>query len=477
MTPELIALLQHPDIAFEPRAGSLNVSNPADGTLLASVRASSAADADALIERAQTAQRAWAAQTALERADVLWAWYRAMLEQQEALARLMTLEQGKPLTEARGETAYAAAFVRWFAEEARRCDGEIITPVKSGQKLLAFKQPVGVAAAITPWNFPAAMITRKAAPALAAGCAIVVKPASQTPLTAYALQHLAQQAGLPDGLFAVLSGKAAELSAAFAAHPAVRKVSFTGSTEVGREIVRQSAQHIQKLSLELGGNAPALVFDDTDLDQAVSGVMAAKFRNSGQTCVCANRVYVQAGIYDEFCRRLAAAAGSLNVGNGLEAGVEQGPLINQAAVEKVEQHIADALAKGAQCLTGGSRSHLGGTFFQPTVLRDCTAEMLLAQEETFGPVCPVFRFHDEAEAVAAANATEFGLAAYLFTADAARQWRVAEALESGMVGINTGLISNEAAPFGGIKASGLGREGSRHGIDEYLEWKYVCLAV
>lgn len=477
MNPAIRTLLQHPDVSFAEDSGCLNVYNPADGSLLAHVRPASAETVHHRIGQAQTAQKEWAAKTALERADILWAWYRAVLDEQDTLARLMTLEQGKPLAEARGETAYAASFIRWFAEEARRCDGEIITPVKPGQKLLVIRQPVGVAAAITPWNFPAAMITRKAAPALAAGCAMLVKPASQTPLTAYALLALARRAGLPEGVLDIVCGKGADIAALLSASPVIHKISFTGSTETGREIVRQSAQNLQKLSLELGGNAPAIVFDDADLDKAIKGVMAAKFRNSGQTCVCANRVYVQSGIYDEFCRRLAEAAGSLKVGNGLEEGVEQGPLINRAAVDKVREHIEDALAKGAQCLTGGGRIGEEGTWFQPTVLSDCTAIMRVAQEETFGPLCPVFRFEHEHEALAAANATEYGLAAYLFTENAARQWRVAEALEYGMVGINTGLISNEAAPFGGIKASGQGREGSRHGMDEYLEMKYLCVDV
>lgn len=478
MNPAVQSLLQHPDIAFSaPNSGSLKVCNPADGSTLAFVRTAAPETVNRLIEQAQTAQRTWAAQTALERADILWNWYRNVLEQQDTLARLMTLEQGKPLAEARGEIGYAASFIRWFAEEARRCDGEIITPVKNGQHIIVIKQPIGVAAAITPWNFPAAMITRKAAPALAAGCAMLVKPASQTPLTAYALLALAQRAGLPEGLLQIVCGKGADIAAVFSGSPTVRKISFTGSTETGRQIVRQSAEHLQKLSLELGGNAPALIFDDADLDKAVAGVMAAKFRNSGQTCVCANRVYVQSGIYDAFCHRLAQAAGSLKVGNGLDEGVQQGPLINQAAVEKVEQHIADALAKGANCLTGGQRSSLKNTFFAPTVLNNCTADMLVAKEETFGPLCPIFRFDSEEEALAAANATEYGLAAYLFTENAARQWRVGAALESGMVGINTGLISNEVAPFGGIKASGQGREGSRHGINEYLETKYLCLDI
>ncbi|MDO4434435.1 MAG: NAD-dependent succinate-semialdehyde dehydrogenase [Alysiella sp.] len=469
------ALLQHPDIAFEPTPNSLAVCNPYDGGVLAYVQIQNPKQVLQHIQAAQIAQKAWATRTALERADILWAWYRAALDNQDELARLITLEQGKTLTEARGEVAYAAAFIRWFAEEARRIDGDIITSVKPNQKLLVLKQAIGVTAAITPWNFPAAMITRKVAPALAAGCAMLIKPASQTPLSAYAWVQLAYQAGLPENLLPILCGKANDISQILTDSPIVRKISFTGSTEIGAKLYAASAPHIKKLSLELGGNAPAIVFDDADLDQAVSGVMASKFRNSGQTCVCSNRIYVQAGIYDAFCQRIAQAASDLKLGNGLEHGVEQGPLINESAVKKVQQHIADALQKGARCLTGGKRSTLGGTFFEPTVLCDVHHEMQVAHEETFAPLCPIFKFDDEDEVIAAANASEYGLAAYVFTRNASRQWRVAEALECGMVGINTGLISNEVAPFGGVKSSGLGREGSRYGIEEYLEMKYVCL--
>lgn len=468
-------LLQHNDIAFEPFSGSLKVDNPFNGTTLAYVRPTQPEKLNQLIERAKRAQRDWATKTALERADILWAWYRAILDKQDDLARLMTLEQGKPLAESRGEMAYAAAFIRWFAEEARRVDGDILTSVNAKQKLLVLKQAIGVSAAITPWNFPAAMITRKAAPALAVGCAMLVKPASKTPLTAYALAQLAYENGVPRDVLPIVCGKAADISATLVASETVRKISFTGSTEVGAEIYRQSAPSIKKLSLELGGNAPALVFDDADLDKAVDGVMASKFRNAGQTCVCTNRVYVQAAIYDDFCARLAAKVAVLKLGNGLDDGVDIGPLVDEKAVAKVEQHLNDALQKGAQCLTGGKRSDLGGTFFEPTVLRDCTDKMLFAKEETFGPLCPIFKFDTEDEAIAAANDTEFGLAAYVFSENAARQWRVAERLETGMVGVNTGLISNPVAPFGGVKASGLGREGSRYGMDEYLEMKYVCL--
>lgn len=472
---DLKHLLTHPDVSTTETPDSFSVDNPATGESIAWVKRTGASALHELIARAATAQKEWAAKTALERADILWRWYQLLKDNKEDLARLMTLEQGKSLTESRGEIDYAASFIRWFAEEARRIDGDIITSVKSTQKILVIRQPIGVTAAITPWNFPAAMITRKAAPALAAGCAMLVKPASQTPLSAYAQVALAHQAGVPEALFTVVNGKASEISGVFAESPTIRKISFTGSTEVGVQIFRSSADHIKKLSLELGGNAPLIVFDDADLDKAVEGAMASKFRNSGQTCVCANRVYVQAGVYEDFCERMTAAARKLKLGNGLEDGVNQGPLIDDKAVKKVEEHIADALDKGAQCLTGGKRSTLGGSFFEPTVLKHVSDDMKVAREETFGPLCPIFRFDTEEEVIARANDTEFGLAGYIFTRDTARQWRVSEALEYGMVGINSGIISNEAAPFGGIKLSGLGREGSKYGIDEYLEMKYLCL--
>ncbi|WP_107859770.1 NAD-dependent succinate-semialdehyde dehydrogenase [Neisseria cinerea] len=470
-------LIAHPDISLSPVSDGIKVDNPATGETLAFVRTTRSDGLKLLIQKAAAAQKLWAAKTALERADVLWCWYFLIKENKEALARLMTMEQGKSLTESRGEIDYAASFVRWFAEEARRIDGDVLTSVKASQKLVVLKQPVGVTAAITPWNFPSAMIARKAAPALAVGCAIIVKPASLTPLSAYALAVLAYEAGVPQDLLPVVSGSASEISHEFATNPTVRKISFTGSTEVGAKIFADSAADIKKLSLELGGNAPFIVFDDADLDKAVEGALASKFRNSGQTCVCTNRVYAQSGIYDAFCRKLSEKVAALKLGNGLEDGVNQGPLIEGKAVEKVEQHIADALSKGAVCLTGGKRSALGGTFFEPTVLSGVTAQMAVAREETFGPLCPVFRFDTEAEVIEAANNTEYGLAAYLFTADTARQWRVGEALEYGMVGINTGLISNEVAPFGGVKRSGLGREGSKYGADEYLELKYLCIDV
>ncbi|MGJ0016952.1 NAD-dependent succinate-semialdehyde dehydrogenase [Neisseria gonorrhoeae] len=457
---EYSQLIKHPDISLSPISDGIGVGNPATGEISAYVRNTGSDKLKNLIQKAAAAQKLWAAKTALERADILWRWYFLVKENKEALARLMTMEQGKSLTEARGEIDYAASFVRWFAEEARRIDGDVLTSVKASQKLVVLKQPVGVTAAITPWNFPSAMIA---------------KPASLTPLSAYALAVLAYEAGVPQDLLPVVSGRASEISHEFATNPTVRKISFTGSTEVGAKIFAGSAADIKKLSLELGGNAPFIVFDDADLDKAVEGALASKFRNSGQTCVCTNRVYVQSGIYDVFCRKLSEKAAALKLGDGLDEGVNQGPLIEEKAVEKVEQHIADALSKGAVCLTGGKRSALGGTFFEPTVLSGVTAQMAVAREETFGPLCPVFRFETEAEVIEAANNTEYGLAAYLFTSDTARQWRVGEVLEYGMVGINTGLISNEAAPFGGVKRSGLGREGSKYGADEYLELKYLCI--
>jgi len=410
-------LLNHPDISFSPIPEAIKVDNPATGEALAFVRKTDSDGLKFLIQKAEAAQKLWAAKTALERADVLWRWYFLIKENKEELARIMTMEQGKSLIEARGEIDYAASFVRWFAEEARRIDGDVLTSVKASQKLVVLKQPVGVTAAITPWNFPSAMIARKAAPALAVGCAMIVKPASLTPLSAYALVVLAYEAGVPQDLLPVVSGSASEISHEFATNPTVRKISFTGSTEVGAKIFADSAADIKKLSLELGGNAPFIVFDDADLDKAVEGALASKFRNSGQTCVCTNRVYAQSGIYDEFCRKLSEKVATLKLGNGLDEGVNQGPLIEEKAVEKVEQHIADALSKGAVCLTGGKRSALGGTFFEPTVLSGVTAEMAVAREETFGPFCPVFRFETEAEVVEAANNTEYGLAAYLFTSN------------------------------------------------------------
>ncbi|MFD2012713.1 NAD-dependent succinate-semialdehyde dehydrogenase [Acinetobacter vivianii] len=469
-------LLKHPDIAFNQPASSdyIEVNDAATGDTLAWVKTYDRAAVDAAIQRSAQAQAAWK-QTALFRADVLLAWYNLMLEHKENLAQILTAEQGKPLAEARGEITYAASFIRWFAEQARRIDGEVLTSTQPHQRLLVIKQAIGVTAAITPWNFPAAMITRKAAPAIAAGCTMLVKPAEQTPLTAYALEVLALQAGLPADVLINISGDAVEVGKTLCESDIVRKLSFTGSTQVGRILMQQCAPSIKKLSLELGGNAPVLVFDDANLEQAVQGIMASKYRNSGQTCVCANRIYVQDGIYDALAERLVEAVSKLKVGDGRQDGSTQGPLIDEDAIAKVQSHIADATSKGATVRIGGQRSALGGTFFEPTVLTGVTQDMKVSKEETFGPLAPLFRFKTEDEAVAMANDTEFGLAAYLFTQSTARQWRVGEELEYGMVGINTGAISNEVAPFGGVKQSGLGREGSKFGIEEYVEMKYLCV--
>ncbi|MCR6568266.1 NAD-dependent succinate-semialdehyde dehydrogenase [Acinetobacter baumannii] len=470
-------LLKHPDISLEAPASNdyIEVNDAATGETLAWVKTYDRAGVEAAINRSAKAQAAWKKQTALARADVLLAWYNLMLEHKENLAQILTAEQGKPLAEARGEIGYAASFIRWFAEQARRIDGEVLTPTLPNQRLLVIKQAIGVTAAITPWNFPAAMITRKAGPAIAAGCSMLVKPAEQTPLTAYALEVLALQAGLPADILINISGDAVEVGKTLCESDIVRKLSFTGSTQVGRILMQQCAPTIKKLSLELGGNAPVLVFDDANLEQAVQGIMASKYRNSGQTCVCANRIYVQDGIYDALAERLVEAVSKLKVGDGRQDGSTQGPLIDEDAVAKVQSHIADATEKGATVRIGGQRSALGGTFFEPTVLTGVTQDMKVSKEETFGPLAPLFRFKTEDEAVAMANDTEFGLAAYLFTQSTARQWRVGEALEYGMVGINTGAISNEVAPFGGVKQSGLGREGSKFGIEEYVEMKYLCV--
>ncbi|MCL6693649.1 NAD-dependent succinate-semialdehyde dehydrogenase [Acinetobacter baumannii] len=470
-------LLKHPDISLEAPASNdyIEVNDAATGETLAWVKTYDRAGVEAAINRSAKAQAAWKKQTALARADVLLAWYNLMLEHKENLAQILTAEQGKPLAEARGEIGYAASFIRWFAEQARRVDGEVLTPTLPNQRLLVIKQAIGVTAAITPWNFPAAMITRKAGPAIAAGCSMLVKPAEQTPLTAYALEVLALQAGLPADVLINISGDAVEVGKTLCESDIVRKLSFTGSTQVGRILMQQCAPTIKKLSLELGGNAPVLVFDDANLEQAVQGIMASKYRNSGQTCVCANRIYVQDGIYDALAERLVEAVSKLKVGDGRQEGSTQGPLIDEDAVAKVQSHIADAIEKGATVRIGGQRSALGGTFFEPTVLTGVTQDMKVSKEETFGPLAPLFRFKTEDEAVAMANDTEFGLAAYLFTQSTARQWRVGEALEYGMVGINTGAISNEVAPFGGVKQSGLGREGSKFGIEEYVEMKYLCV--
>jgi len=453
----------------------LEVVDPADGLPLGSVASATRDDVRRAIDAAASALPAWSALSAKERSAILRRWFDLMVESADDLAVILTAEQGKPLAEAKGEILYGAAFVDWYAEEAKRVYGETIPANTAGRRMLVLKQPIGVCAAITPWNFPMAMITRKAGPALAAGCTMVLKPASATPFSALALAELAQRAGVPPGVFAVVPGSSSVVGDELATNPTVRKLTFTGSTEVGRELMAKCAGTIKKVSLELGGNAPLLVFDDADLDAAVDGAIASKFRNTGQTCVCANRLLVQDGIHDAFVERLSEAVRALSVGNGFEDGVEQGPLIDDDAVAKVEEHIADALAQGAAVAAGGARHELGGTFFEPTVITGATAGMRVAREETFGPLAPVFRFGDEAEAVELANATEFGLAAYLFTRDVGRVWRVGEALEFGIVGVNTGVFSYEGAPFGGVKQSGIGREGSRHGIDEFLELKYLCL--
>ncbi len=452
------------------------VTNPATGETIAHVAELGAAEAHEAIAAAAVAMREWQRRTVLERSRVLRRWFDLLIENTDDLALILTSEQGKPLAEAKGEIAYGAAYVEWFAEEAKRIHGDIIPPPSNDRRLLVLRQPVGVCAAITPWNFPNAMLTRKVAPALAAGCAMVCKPASQTPLSALALAELGERAGIPPGLFSVLTGNAAEIGGAFTSSPTVRKLTFTGSTGVGKTLMAACAGTVKKVTMELGGNAPFIVFDDADLDAAVEGALASKYRNTGQTCVCVNRLLVQAGVYDAFAEKLVAAVHRLKVGNGLETDVQQGPLIDDKAVAKVEELVGDAVGKGARVLLGGKRHALGGTFYEPTVLGGATTEMALAQEEIFGPVSPLFRFETEAEAVALANDTSVGLASYFYTRDLGRIWRVAEALEYGMAGVNTGLISNAMAPFGGVKESGLGREGSKYGLEDYLVMKYVCLA-
>jgi len=451
------------------------VTNPATGEHLGTIPMMGAAETRRAIEAANAAWPAWRKKTAKERAAVLRKWYDLIMANADDLALLMTTEQGKPLAEAKGEVAFGASFIEWFAEEAKRVHGDTLASPWPDRRLIVTKEPIGVCAAITPWNFPIAMITRKVGPALAAGCPMVLKPAEATPFSALALAVLAEQAGLPPGVFSVVTGSPKEIGAEMCANPIVRKLTFTGSTAVGRILMQQCAPTIKKLSLELGGNAPFIVFDDADLDAAVEGAIASKYRNAGQTCVCANRIYVQDGVYEAFAEKFTAAVNKLKVGNGVEQGVTQGPLIDEKAVQKVEQHVADAVAKGGRLLTGGKRHALGHSFFQPTVIADASNDMIVAGEETFGPLAPLFRFKTDDEAVALANSTEFGLAAYFYSRDIGRIWRVSEGLESGMVGVNTGLISNEIAPFGGVKQSGLGREGSKYGIDDYLVIKYICL--
>jgi succinate-semialdehyde dehydrogenase/glutarate-semialdehyde dehydrogenase len=455
--------------------GTLPVHNPATSEQLGTIPNMGAGETRRAIEAAARALPAWGARTAKDRAVLLRRWFDLITQNEQDLAVLMTAEQGKPLAEAKGEIAYAASFIEWFAEEGKRVYGDLIPGHQPDKRIMVLRQPVGVVAAITPWNFPAAMITRKAGPALAAGCTMVLKPATQTPFSALALGELALRAGIPPGVFNVVTGGASAIGGEMTSHPAVRKLTFTGSTEIGKKLMAQCAGTVKKLSLELGGNAPFIVFDDADLDAAVQGAIASKYRNTGQTCVCANRLLVQEGVYEEFARKLKEAVGKLRVGDGLAGVTDQGPLIDSKAVAKVEEHVADAVAKGARVLAGGKRHALGGTFFEPTILTGVTSQMLVAREETFGPVAPLFKFKTEAEAIAMANATEFGLAAYVYTRDLARSWRVCEAIEYGIVGLNTGIISTEVAPFGGVKESGTGREGSKYGILDYTELKYVCV--
>jgi succinate-semialdehyde dehydrogenase/glutarate-semialdehyde dehydrogenase len=454
---------------------TIKVNNPATNEIIGTVPKMGAAETRRAIEAADRALPAWRALTAKERATKLRRWFELLMENQDDLGRLMTMEQGKPLAEAKGEIAYAASFIEWFAEEAKRVYGDTIPGHQADKRILVLKQPIGVTAAITPWNFPAAMITRKAGPALAAGCTMVIKPASQTPFSALAMVELAHRAGIPKGVLSVVTGSAGDIGAELTGNPIVRKLSFTGSTEIGRQLMAECAKDIKKVSLELGGNAPFIVFDDADLDAAVEGAMASKYRNAGQTCVCANRLYVQDSVYDAFAEKLMVAVAKLKVGNGLEDGITTGPLIDEKAVAKVQEHIADAVSKGAKLVAGGNS--LGGNFFEPTILLNVPNHAAVAKEETFGPLAPLFRFTDEAEVIAMSNDTEFGLASYFYARDLSRVFRVAEALEYGIVGIHTGIISTEVAPFGGMKASGLGREGSKYGIEDYLEIKYLCLGI
>ena len=455
---------------------TIDVTNPATDDLIAKIPSLGVDYARRAIDAAERAQKDWAARPAKERAAILRKWFDLIMANQDDLGAIMTAEQGKPLTEAKGEVAYAASFIEYYSEEAKRVYGSVVPAPSTDRRIVVLKQPIGVCAAITPWNFPAAMITRKAGPALAAGCAMVVKPASATPLSAFALAELADRAGLPKGLLSVITGRAGELGTEMTTNAKVRKVTFTGSTEIGKKLMEQSASTVKKVALELGGNAPFIVFEDADLDAAVEGALASKYRNTGQTCICTNRFLVHDKVYDSFVEKLGKKVSELKVGSGFEDGVAQGPLIDEAGVEKVEEHLADATSKGARIVTGGKRHELGGTFFQPTVIADATPEMLVAQEETFGPLAPVFRFKTEEEAIALANDTPFGLASYFYSRDIARCWRVAEALEYGLVGVNAGLISTEVAPFGGFKESGLGREGGPWGIEEFLETKYVAMA-
>ena len=453
---------------------TIDVTNPLDGSVIGTVPKFGAEETRRAVEFSEKAQKDWRCLTGKERAVILRKWHDLMFENQEDLAILMTTEQGKPLAESRGEIAYAASFIEWFAEEGKRVYGDTIPGHQLDKRIVGLKEPIGVCAAITPWNFPSAMITRKAGPALAAGCAMIVKPATSTPYSALAMAELAEQAGVPPGILSVVTGASSEIGDELTSNPIIRKLTFTGSTEVGRKLIAQCADTVKKVSMELGGNAPFLVFDDADLDEAVEGVMASKYRNTGQTCVCANRILVQDKVYDEFTEKLAIAVKKLKVGNGLDEGINQGPLIDMAAVQKVEQHISNAIENGAKVVVGGERHSMGGTFFQPTLLVDVTPTMEVTREETFGPFAPLYRFTTDEEGISLANDTEFGLAAYFYARDVNRIWKVSEGLESGIVGINTGLISTEVAPFGGFKESGIGREGSHYGLDDYLEIKYLC---
>ncbi len=486
---DLAAMLKDPDLlrtqAFvagnwvdADDGATFDVINPARGDVIAQVADLSRSETARAIAAAESARHAWAARTAKERANILRRWFELMMANADDLALILTAEMGKPLTEAKGEIAYGASFVEWFAEEAKRVYGETIPGHQPDKRLSVIRQPIGVAASITPWNFPNAMIARKVAPALAVGCGFVGRPAAETPLSALAMAVLAERAGVPEGVLSIVtSSRSSDIGKEFCENPAVRKLTFTGSTEVGRILLRQAADQVMKCSMELGGNAPFIVFDDADLDAAVQGAIMSKYRNNGQTCVCANRIYVQAGVYDAFAEKLRAAVENLRVGDGMEDGTDLGPLINEAAAEKVEDHIADAVAHGGKVITGGRRHGNGGNFFEPTIVTGVTADMKVAREETFGPLAPLFRFDTEEEAIAQANDTIFGLACYFYARDIGRITRVQEALEYGIVGVNTGIISTEVAPFGGVKQSGLGREGSRHGVEDYLEMKYVCLSV
>ncbi|MEX0971129.1 MAG: NAD-dependent succinate-semialdehyde dehydrogenase [Paracoccaceae bacterium] len=457
---------------------SFNVTNPARGDVICTVPDMGVDETRRAIDAAYAAQKPWAARTGKDRAAVLHKWFELMVENADDLGTILTAEMGKPFTEAKGEVLYGASFIEWFAEEAKRVYGETIPGHQPDKRIMVLKQPVGVVSSITPWNFPNAMIARKVGPALAVGCTFVAKPAAETPLSALAMALLAERAGVPKGVFSVITSKSSsKIGKEFCDNPKVRKLTFTGSTEVGRILLRQGAEQVMKMSMELGGNAPFIVFDDADLDKAVEGAMISKYRNNGQTCVCANRIYVQAGVYDAFAEKLAVAVGKMKIGDGFGDGVTTGPLITSEAVAKVEEHIADAVSKGAKVVAGGKRHDLGGTFFEPTILTGVTKAMAVSSDETFGPVAPLFRFEDEADVIAQANDTIFGLASYFYANDLSRVWRVAEALEYGMVGVNTGLISTEVAPFGGVKQSGQGREGSSHGIDDYLEMKYICMSV